>query len=118
MSKIKLSPDLARDMREIMKRLDALEADYSGPRFFGPYTTGALSVAAGATTTGTWTHNLGWTAPGPTKMGVLPWVVLTSGAVVPSVAVSAFAANAVTFAISGASSGTANFAIYGYVLIL
>lgn len=118
MSKIKLNPDLMRDMREILKRLDALEAQYSGPRFFGPYATANLSVASGATVAGTWTHNLNWTNPGPTTMGVLAWVVLTSGVIVPAVAVSAFAANTVTFSASGAASGTANFAIRGYVLIL
>lgn len=118
MSKVALTPDLMRDLRDIQKRLAAVEAYVSGPRFFGPYTTGNLSIGSGAQTTATWTHNLAWTNPGPTKMGVLDWIVLTSGAVVPRHAVSAFGANSVTFAIDMAGiTGTANFSIWGYVLI-
>ena len=84
MSKIALSPDLMRDMREMTKRLDALEANYSGPRFFGPYTTGVIGLGVKVITSSVWTHNLNWSNPGPTKMGVLGWVVLTSGTAVPT----------------------------------
>lgn len=119
MSKIKLNPDLMRDIRDIMTRLDKVEAYVSGPRFFGPYSTGNLSIAAGAQTSATWTHNLNWTNPGPTQLGVQSWVVLTSGAAVPRHAVSAFGANTVTFAIDTTGvTGTSNFVIWGYVLIL
>lgn len=113
MSKPALTPDFFRDFRDIQNRLAAMEAKLSGPRFYGPFTTGNVSLSAGQTTT-TWTHNLN--LPGP--YGVVGWVVLVSGAIVPRWAVSALAANVVTFGIDmGGTPGTTNFAISGYVVV-
>lgn len=118
MSKIALNPDLMRDLRAMARRLDALEAQSSGPRFFGPYTTGNVTVSTGQQTTATWTHNLNWPTP-TTKLGVLEWIVLASGSLVPRHAISAMGANTITFAIDMTGlTGSVTFAIVGYVLIV
>ena len=51
-------------------------------------------------------------------MGALGWVALTSGTAVPSWAISAWAVNSMTFSVQGPVSGSATFALRGYVLIL
>lgn len=61
MSKVALTPDLARDMRDIMKRLDALEAQYSGPRIYGPFTVTTAAIAPLTEGIIAYTHGLGVT---------------------------------------------------------
>jgi hypothetical protein len=59
MSKIALSPDLMRDIRDLQRRLAKLEALYSGPRFYGPFTFTTPSIAAGTESVFTYAHGLG-----------------------------------------------------------
>ena len=114
MSKVALTPDLMRDIRDIQKRLSDVEGRVSGPRFYGPYTTGAVALGSGAASTAIWTHNL---ALGPVYYGALAWVDLASGPV-PRWAVFGRSANTITFSIDLTSvSGASNFALVGYVLI-
>lgn len=49
MSKVDQIPDINRDFRDIFARLDALEKKSSGPRFYGPFESAAVSIGVGAT---------------------------------------------------------------------
>jgi hypothetical protein len=108
-----LTPDLARDFRDIQRRLTALEAAHSGPRFYGPFTSGSVSLGSGAAATTTWTHNLNI----PGAYGALAWVELTSGPV-PRWAILTRAANSITFSVDLSSvTGASVFALAGFVLV-
>ena len=61
MSRVALTPDLMREHREILRRLDALEAAVSGPRQYGPFALTTTSIAATTEATFNYAHNLGVT---------------------------------------------------------
>jgi len=120
MSKTALTPDLARDIRNLTRRLDALEARLSGPRFYGPFVTSAITLGPGSVGTGTWTHNLNWTSG--VVYGVVAAMIISSGSAVPRFAVASQTPNAVVFNVAlgpsgGDVPGSVTFTIRGHVVI-
>lgn len=114
MSKPALRPDFGREFRDIQNRLAAVEAQVSGPRFYGPFTSGTVALGSGASGNTTWTHNLALTN---LVYGALAWVVLTSGPV-PRWAVLTRATNSITFSVDlSGVAGASNFVLVGFVLV-